>query len=68
MLLPCKRGGRGSPLVAPPPRQAYGVPPPHNRFHPWRDNKVRAINRASTMEHPASIGIYGFMIVRYCKN
>ena len=35
-LLPCKRGGRGFLLVAPPPRQAGGAPPLHNRSHPWR--------------------------------
>ncbi len=28
-------------------RQGFGS----YRFHPWRDNKVRAINRAATMEH-----------------
>jgi len=67
-LLPCKRGGRGSPLVAPPPRQAYGGPPAHNRSHPWRDNKVRAINRASTMKHPSLIETSGFMLVHYCKH
>ncbi len=36
--------------------------PPHNRFHPWRDNKVRAINRASTIGHPALIDTSRFMI------
>ncbi len=43
-------------------------PSPHNRSHPWRNNKVRAINRASTMKHPALIGISGFMLVYYCKH
>ncbi len=43
-------------------------PTPHNRSHPWRDNKESAINRASTMEHPSLVGISGFMIVRYCKH
>jgi len=45
------------------------MPPAHNRSHPWRDNKVRAINRfsrainrAATMGHPASVETSGFMI------
>ena len=36
------------------------------RSHPWRF--WRAINRASTMGHPALVGISGFMLVRYCKH
>ena len=42
------------------------APSPHNRSHPWRF--WRAINRASTMKHPALVGISGFMVVRYCKH
>ncbi len=68
-LLPCKRGGRGSPLVAPPPRQSYGGPPPHNRSHPWRDNKVRAINRASngTSGLGWNIRVYDYPLLQTLK-
>ncbi len=48
-------------LRSPPPGgKPSACPSPHNRSHPWCDNKVRAINRASTMEYPALVGISGF--------
>ncbi len=55
----------GFPLSVTLLRQAGGATSPHNRSHPWRDNKVRAINRASTMKHPSLVETSGFMIVRY---
>ncbi len=54
---------RGASYWSPPPGGKPSAPPAaHNRFHPWRDNKARAIYRAATMEHPALVGISGFMI------
>ena len=52
---------RGASHCQPPPAgKCSGAPSPHNRFHPWRN--LRAINRASTMEHPALVGISGLCL------
>ena len=59
---PAPRGAWGFHRSPPLAGKCSGAPAPHNRSHPWRDNKERAINRASTMEHPAMVETSRFMI------